>query len=450
MVKTRWICTICGYIHEGDQPPEACPICAVGPELFVKDEVEDSSSDLSESSEDLLIIGAGIAGISAAESARKYSPDSKITLISNEKDLPYYRMALTRFLAGEITESELLMRSKESLDKNRIDFLKDTTIESIDHSSRQAISSDGQKFSYSKLILTTGSTPFIPPIEGSNFSNIFTLRSKNDADNILRKVASSKRAVVIGGGILGLETAGALSSRGCKVTIVENGPWLLSRQLNKDASELLEKFINSKGISLLKESITARFSGSSMAEKVYFKDGSHIDGDIFCIATGVRPQSRVAKDLGCKVDRGVVVSDEMETTVENIFAAGDIAQFQGVVTGTWAPAQIQGEIAGANAMGQKKLYTPPTTSLILKVLGIPLCSLGDPISEGGELFTIRSDESYTLFRVVDQILTGAIFVGDTALATATSKMIGIEISATTAEEIVSVLNNQKEDAHGIN
>ncbi|NTV37017.1 MAG: FAD-dependent oxidoreductase, partial [Anaerolineaceae bacterium] len=215
---TQWRCRECGYIHDGTEPPDECPVCGAPKESFEAVETTPLQTAGNEHGK-LVIVGAGIAGISAAESARKAAPQAEITLISSEEELPYYRLNLTRYLAGELNQDQLVLHPESWYSDNNIRLLRNTTLQSIDLASKKVTLSDGSLHEFDRLILTVGSRPFIPPFPGADRKNISALRTLKDAEFILEKSKAGKKCVCIGGGLLGLETAGALAQRGADVTV---------------------------------------------------------------------------------------------------------------------------------------------------------------------------------------------------------------------------------------
>ncbi|MDP6848461.1 MAG: FAD-dependent oxidoreductase, partial [Kiritimatiellia bacterium] len=318
----RWGCLNCGYVHEGDRPPEMCPICGAGPERF--EHLPDSTGAQNESTIPIkaVIVGGGIAGVSAAEAIREVSEKSSITMVSHEPRPPYYRLNLTRYLAGEIDESGLMIHEPSWYEENRIELLTDRRIVDLSIDSQFVELADGKILHYDKLILAMGSHPFVPPIPGTDLEGVFTMRTAENADAILERVASGVACVCIGGGILGLETAGALAKRGADVTLLESHEWLMPRQLNENAADLLESHLERLGVKLRKAARTAELAGSDgMVCEVVLKDGNRIPCGMVVICAGVRPNTYLARKAGLEVDRGVVVDNHLITSDPDVLAA---------------------------------------------------------------------------------------------------------------------------------
>ncbi len=415
---TQWRCPICGYIHDGTEPPEECPICGSPGDIF--EAVEDSEvafqafSDLKK----VVIAGAGIAGVSAAEALRKAAPQVEIDLLSREPHLPYYRLNLTRYLAGEITADQLDLYPESWYVEKGINLLRNTELAGINLEKKEAVLKDAQRIPFDKLILTVGANPFVPPFQGASRKNVKTLRTRQDADDILSACQGNKACVCIGGGLLGLETAGALARRGVKVTVLENQPWLLPRQLNEQAARIFEEQVKAIGISVRVGAQTKELVGDESVRGVLLEDGALIPADVVIISVGIRSQVELARQAGLDVKQGILVDDTLQTSHPDVFAAGDVAEHQGMLYGIWGPSQAQGTTAGMNAAGQKIAFARLPRSNTLKVLGVNLFSIGRIAPEAG-LDQVIEDEiegKYTCFVFREGHLAGAILLGDTRLA----------------------------------
>ena len=415
---TQWRCLNCGYIHEGASPPDYCPVCgapadrfepymteaAAGPELGVKQKV--------------VIVGAGIAGVSAAEAVRKSSSQAEITLLSKEPCLPYYRLNLTRYLAGEVSAEALPLHPERWYAERNIQLSLEAELRSADLAAKRLTLTDGTQLPYDRLVLSVGSHPFVPPFPGVNRENVTVLRTREHADHILELAQSEMCCVCIGGGLLGLETAGALARRGVDVTMLEGHGWLLPRQLNQTAGELLEQYVAEMGISLRKRARTEEIVGDECVRGVVLRDGATIPADLVVIATGVRSNSYLARLAGLEVNRGVIVSNTLRTSHPDVFAAGDVAEHRGVAYGTWGPSQYQGTIAGMNIAGRPAEFAGIPRSNMLKVLGYDLFSIGTILPEDGsyEVIAAQEDGRYFYFVFRDNTMVGSILLGDTTLA----------------------------------
>ncbi|MGD9874166.1 MAG: FAD-dependent oxidoreductase [Kiritimatiellia bacterium] len=414
----QWRCIVCGYIHEGSVPPECCPLCGASKDEFEAVKRPAPAKSASEKTIHVAIIGAGIAGVSAAEAVRDASPKAKITLVCGENTLPYYRLNLTRFLAGEIDRTSLPIHDKDWYEKNRVDLLSGEKVDHITPKERFFTLTGGRQIFYDKLILAMGSHPFIPPIDGTGLDGVFALRTVKDAEEIIARSADKPRCVVIGGGILGLECAGALAQRGLKVTVLEGHDWLMPRQLNRKAGGKLEDHLNKLGIALEKKAQTRAITGSGKVEAVELQSGRSIPAQLVLVATGVRADTYLARRAGLEVKQGIVVDNHLRTSDPDIYAAGDVAEHNGVLYGIWGPSQYQGRMAGMNAVGIEALFGGLPFANTLKVLGVNLTSVGKVEPEDGSYISMDGErgDSYAHFLFRDGKMAGGILLGDTSAA----------------------------------
>lgn len=422
-----WICTVCGYIHSGEELPQECPECGVGRELFKS--YANSSNVNQEHIKPTVaryaIIGAGIAGVSAAEAIRKADPEGSILLLSSEHELPYFRMSLTRYLAGEVTEDKLDLHPESWYAQNHIDLHINTRVVEISPVNKTLLLENGSQVTYDKLILAAGASPFVPPFRGSDLAGVQTLRTIEDAKAILRACQELIEVVCIGGGLLGLEVAGAIARHGARVTIVESLPWLLPRQLDQSASVILQEKIEAMGIQVVVGAKTQALEGEKQVSGVRLEDGRLLPAALVVISAGVQANVSLARSAGLEVNRGILVDEHMRTSDPDIFAAGDDCEFHGRLYGLWVPARSQGIIAGQVAAGQAAVFPGDPPSAKLKVLGIDLFSIGQftPQEEEDTLLAETKDGCYASFLLRSGVLVGAILLGDASLATAVKKAV---------------------------
>jgi nitrite reductase (NADH) large subunit len=422
----KWRCKICGYVHEGPEPPDICPLCGASKDQFEAEAGAETAGAVAGSGAGLrvLVAGAGIAGISAVEAVREAAPEARVTLVSQE-DLPYYRLNLTRFLAGEVTESDLPIHSRSWYADQKIDLKSGISVSGVRPDDHAVDLSNGTTLSYDKLILTVGAHPFIPPFPGAYLDGSMALRTVDNAKAILERAQQGSRCVCIGGGILGLETAGALAGRGVQVTLLEGHTSLMPRQLNRRAGELLGEFTISRGIDLLLEARTAEIVGPDKVTAVRLEDGTLIPADLVVITTGVRPNSFHARQAGLEVNHGVVVDNHLKCSNPDIFAAGDVAEHRGICYGIWSAAQYMGKIAGLNAAGADVEFGGIPMSNTLKVLGYDMFSIGrvEPADGAGRPIEEEKDGNYCRFLFRDGKLIGAVLLGDISASGAVRKAV---------------------------
>lgn len=426
-----WECIVCGYIHEGPEPPDECPLCGA-PRSEFKPCQRSAPPEPATGAPDAIritVLGAGIAGLAAVEAIRSVSSAAEITLISEEPHLPYQRLNLTRYLAGEVSADQLPIHPPGWYDAHHIRLLLGLKVAGIDLSQGRLTLADGRTMAHDKLILATGAAAAVPPIPGATAENVSCLRTRDDANNILKMAKRGSRCVCIGGGILGLEAAGALARRGVQVTLIEGQGWLLSRQLNEKAARMLEKHVTSLGIRLCRGAGVIQIAGEDRAPQVHLRDGTNLPADFVILATGVKPNTDAAQQSGLAVHRGVVVNDLLQTSDPNVLAAGDVAEHRGTVYGLWSASQTQGHIAGLNAIGRQTSFGGMPRSNFLKVLGVNLFSIGviEPDRAEGRAIEQQTDGNYLRLVFRKDRLVGAILLGDVRSATTVKSAVEQEM-----------------------
>ena len=416
---SQWRCTVCGYVHDGPTPPDECVLCGAGRDSFEPVQETAPPAATADGAASIVVIGGRIAAVSAAEAARRTSANAQITMISREPELPYYRLNLTRFLAGEIGEDELTIHPASWYAEQKIEAL--TGVEVVSIGQKQVAVQGGKTVPFDKLILATGAHAFLPPVPGSDRKNVVTLRTIEDARRLVKALRPGLKCVCIGGGILGLETAGALARRGAAVTLLEGHSYLMPRQLSRRAGEIMKSFVEGIGIKLRTQARTREITDAG----VLLEDGATVPADLVIFTTGVRSNTHLARQAGLGVNSGIVVDNFLRGTHPDIFAAGDIAEHNGILYGSWAAAQFQGNIAGMNAAGAQVEFGGIPRSHTLKVLGLHMMSAGKFEPEDGSYRVIEDEEGtrYRRFVFHDNRLVGAILLGDTSIAAAATKAL---------------------------
>ncbi|PLX94016.1 MAG: pyridine nucleotide-disulfide oxidoreductase [Desulfuromonas sp.] len=411
-----WLCPVCGYRHHGPKPTDCCPVCSVPANLFEPLSDVESRCTANHGGK-VVIVGAGIAAVTAAEALRQVDDEAEVVLLGREPHPPYYRLNLTRFLAGDITTATLPLQSPEWYSTLRLE-LRHGEVESIDPEGHCLKLANGERIDYNRLILANGSHAFVPPIPGATRNNVLTLRTLDDAKLILEKATTARHVVCLGGGLLGLETAGALNKHNCSVTVLEGGPSLLPRQLPLRGGEVLRRRVEEKGIKIIRQAQIEAIVGDEAVKGLLLADGREIPADLLIVTAGVRPNSYLARQAGLKVRSGVLVDDSMRTSHPDIFAAGDVAEHRGRLFGLWPVSFAQGEIAGRNVAGEKVDFSGMPPSTRLKVLDIDLFSIGTLTADDASfsLHEYESDCSYAALLCRDGFLAGAALVGDLSLA----------------------------------
>lgn len=366
----------------------------------------------------VIIVGAGIAGVSAAEALRRQDRNVEILLLSDEQEIPYYRLSLTRYLSGELKRENLFLHPEKWYQEKNIDLRINTAVIRVNTVEQYVELNDGSIITWNRLILCTGATPFIPPIPGFDKIGVMAVRTLADADQLLERLKDRESCICIGGGVLGLEVAEAIAGLGVKVKLFEVAPWLMPRQLNPSAAGLLKKQVESLGIQVTEGASIQEFIGDDNCEGIRLADGETVSSDLVIVTTGIKTETRLARDAGIVVNRGIVANDRMTTTVNMVLTAGDCTEHQAVLHGLWNAAQIQGRIAGENAAGMETPFEGIPLSVVLKVIGIDLFSIGEFFSKDDtyKAFEVEREDRYYLFVTHDGYLAGSIIIGDRAMS----------------------------------
>ncbi len=361
-----------------------------------------------------LIIGAGAAGVSAAkEIIRRREEDDEITVITDEKYPFYYRPRLIEYLSGEVDDEEIIINGKEWFEKNDINLKLNEKVTEVKFDGKKVIT-DKENYGYDKLLLANGAHPFIPPIKGIEKKNVFALRNLSDAKKICKKAENANDAVVIGGGLLGVEAASNLKKNGLEVTVIERANWCLNRQLDENGGELLVDILKrEKGLKFKLDASTEEFLGDDKVQGVLLGDGTKIKADLVLLSTGVRSNIGLFENTDLKINNAVVVDKYMKTNIDDVYAAGDIAEHDGRFYGIWLPSMKMGQTAGKNMAGEKFEFPGVVSSHTLKVAGINVVSAGnlDFDNELEHEVEIKEQACKRVIRDKDGNAVGLIIVG---------------------------------------
>ena len=369
----------------------------------------------------LVVIGNGMAGIRALEELLRLAPDMyDITVFGAEPYGNYNRILLSPVLAGEMTIKDIMLNDVDWYAQNGITLLLNRTVTQIDRVRRKVIAADGTEAGYDRLLLATGSNPFMLPVPGKDLPGVISYRDIRDTDEMIEAASRYRHAVVIGGGLLGLEAANGLRLRGMDVTVVHLMPWLMERQLDRTAAGLLQQSLEAKGLKFKLEKQTAELVAGESGRvcAISFKDGETLPADLVVMAVGIRPNTGLAEAAGLHCDRGVVVNDTMQTYDPRIYAVGECVSHRGIAYGLVAPLFEQAKVC-ANHLAQLGIsrYTGSVTSTKLKVTGIDLFSAGNFIGGEGTEEIVLSDPSGGVYKklvVRDDKIIGSVLYGDTA------------------------------------
>jgi nitrite reductase (NADH) large subunit len=365
----------------------------------------------------LVVIGNGMAGMRTVEELLKLAPDMyDITVFGAEPHGNYNRILLSPVLAGEKKIEDIMLHTREWYAENGITLFAGDPVVHIDRKRRYVRSRSGREVWYDRLLLATGSTPFIIPVPGHKLPGVIGFRDINDVDTMLEAAKSGGHAVVIGGGLLGLEAANGLLRRGMQVTVVHVTDSLMNQQLDKPAAALLKNALEGRGFNFMLEAHTAEIVGDERVRAVRFKDGQEIPADLVVMTAGVRPNIALAKEAGLHCDRAIVVDDTLQTYDPRIYAVGECVQHRSATFGLVAPIWDQAKVAGAHlACAGVRRFVQQATPTKLKVTGVDLYSVGDFIGgEGSEDLVLRDPRRGVYKRLVlaGNRIAGAVLYGD--------------------------------------
>jgi nitrite reductase (NADH) large subunit len=360
-----------------------------------------------------LIIGNGVAGTTAAENIRLNDTKGEITIVTDE-DLPfYYRVRLPDYLGGVVTESELIAKKDAWYDEKKISLQLNTRINGANPDKKHLLTVEGATLAYDRLLLANGSHPFIPPIKGSDTKGVYVVHTLHDVRQISQAAEKISNVVLIGGGLLGLETANALQKLGKNITVVEFFPRLLPRQLDNEGAARLQHFFENLNFTFKLGAITREITGDKRVKQVVLENGTVLPTEMVIISAGVRPTLDLAKMLGLKTDKGVIVDKFMQTSQRGIYAAGDVIEFEGKTYGIWPAAMEQGKIAGLNISGGKTSYEGTILANTLKVAGIDLATTGEIDAENRyESKIVAYEDIYKKVVIDNGRVIGCIMLGD--------------------------------------
>ena len=366
----------------------------------------------------IVLIGNGMAGIRAVEEILKLAPNRfKITVFGSEPYPNYNRIQLSKVLQGDTEVADITLNTWEWYEENGILLYPGETVIEID-TDNQIVSTDKKRqVKYDKLIMATGSDPFMLPLLGLEKEGVTAFRNIKDCELMINASENYKKAVVIGGGLLGLEAARGLLNLGMQVDVVHLSDCLMERQLDKTAGKMLQKELENQGMNFLLEKQSAEIMGLDRVEGLRFTDGEEVKADLVVMAVGIKPNVTLANESGIPVNRGIIVNDYLETSVPNVFAVGECAEHRGMVYGLVAPLYQQGlEMAKRICVIDSEGYQGSVLSTHLKVSGVDVFSAGE-INEDEDTKSVRVFDDwlgvYKKVLVKEGEITGAVLFGDT-------------------------------------
>ena len=365
-----------------------------------------------------VIVGNGVAGITAAQTIARADPSAEVHVFGAEP-FPYYRRPrLWEFIAGELEQEKLYFRPQDWYAERDIHLHLGARVTAIDTEAHSLTLADGSTADYTRLLLATGGRSFVPPFEGVEQAGVFTLRTLEDAQAIKAYAQDISTAVVIGGGLLGLETGHSLVALGLHVAVIEFFPRLMPRQLDEEGAAVLQAHLESVGLHpILTGAKTKAILGDGHAAGVLLESGRIVGGELILISTGIRSRIELAREAGLEVHRGVIVDEQLRTSVPDVFAAGDVAEFDGRVYGIIPAAVEQARVAAANMAAEgSALYTGTVMATSLKIAGADLTCLGDATAEGDDVVVLRYSNqatgTYKRLALREDRIVGAILLKD--------------------------------------
>ncbi len=424
----QWQCVVCGYIHEGPAPPATCPSCGAPYTAFLL-----RGADVSEKFRDVrlveprpggfryVIVGNSSAGRAAAQAIRAVHPAGAVTIVSEESVPFYYRPMLPDFIAG--MPAQRLFAAKDGASEG-VELLAGVRAERVDPEKRAIVCADGRTMAYDALLLATGASAVTVPWAGAEGEGVFYLRSYADAQRIAQRAAGAKRAVVVGGGLLGLELVRAFSGLGLNIVLLVREPHVLQPTVDEPTAEVVEAALAAQGVELaLEEEVVSFAVRDGQVRAVHTSRGRSVPCDIVGVAVGARPRTELAESAGARAGAGVIVNERFETSVPAIFAAGDVAQAYDRVWGeprvntSWRNAQEQGELAGLAMAGAEVSFPGAVGVTFQLVAGLPFCTMGLANPRDPENYEVELEASVKK-RVVRKLvrrkgkLVGACLLGD--------------------------------------
>ncbi len=366
----------------------------------------------------LVVVGNGMAGIRTVEELLKLAPDLyDITVFGDEPRVNYNRIMLSPMLSGEKGFADIVLNDAEWYAANGIHLRLGTRVSGIDRAARRIITEGAEQVPYDRLLLSTGARPVILPVPGAHLPQVVSFRDADDVARMLAVARPGARAVVIGGGLLGLEAANGLNARGMRVTVVHLMETLMERQLDAAAGALLRQALEARGIRFRMRAVTDSILGREAVEGIRFKDGAEDEADLIVMAVGIRPNTELAANGGIKCDRGILVDDRLRTSDPAVVSVGECVQHRGQCYGLVAPLFDMAKVCAADLAGLETApYTGTVTATRLKVTGIELFSAGDFVGNAGTEEIVYKDIRGGIYKklvVAGDRLVGVVLYGET-------------------------------------
>lgn len=399
--------------------------------------------------ERIIIVGGGVAAVSAIKSIREIDEKVEIYLFGSERFYPYYRLRLTKALFENALKDKIMLKKIDWYVQNNVNLHMGRSVREINTDRKEIILEDGSSFKFDKLLLASGSHNFKPPINGIDKQGVYTIRKLEDIEELKSYIKDKETILNIGGGIQGLETVWILHQNGKNVIIAEAMERLMPRQLDERASRILQKSIESLGIKLLINKQVKSIEGKDRVEGFTIDSGEYFPCHTVIYSVGVRANIDFLRNSSIKTNVGAVVNEYMETSEKGIYAAGDVAELNGRLGGLWTIAVEQGTIAGYNMVGKESKYTGVTATTMLNAFNISLFSIGN-VDEKYSTYSLIEDKeddiNYKRLFIKDKKIVGAILLGDTKKAVAIKALVekekdlsGIDLNKVSIDELIDKL-----------
>lgn len=329
-----------------------------------------------------LIIGSSAAGLFAAETLRQEDPQGKITVLTADHSPPYSRCLTTYYLAGDIPEEQLFLRTPEEIERLRLDIHYGCEVTGLDPEGQKVSTSSGDVLAYDRCLIATGASAVKLDLPGADLPEVFTLRHLENAKTIRALLKPGKKAVIVGGGLVSLKSAYALRKQGLEVKVIVSSGYILSQMLNQKAAKILEEHLRAQGIDILLNSDVIAIRGEERVEAVELKDGGVLKADLVIIGKGVRPNMEPTLNSALKIEQGILVNEYLETNLPYVYAAGDVAQTwdflreEPRINAIWPNATEQGKIVALNMTGKRVSYRGSLGMNSVDFFGLRIISAG--------------------------------------------------------------------------
>lgn len=359
-----------------------------------------------------VIIGNSTAGINAVEGIRQVDGEGEITIISNEPWHTYSRPLISYLILGKTNEQKMKYRPDDFYEKMRCKTLMNRTVREIKPKQKTVVLDDGAEIPYDKLLVATGSSPFVPPAEGiENVTNSFTFLSLEDAKKLQQALTPDSRVLIVGAGLIGLKCAEGIHKKVGSITVLDLAPRILSSILDEEGAQMVQQHLEKLGVQFLLSCSVKKFEGN----RAHLSNGQILDFDVLVMAVGVRPNIDLVKNIGGKVNRGIITDEFMETSIPDIYAAGDCTESMDIsadnnrVLALLPNASMQGECAGINMAGGRKTFCKAIPMNAIGFMGLHMITAGSYI---GDVYTENDAGTYKKLFVKDGLLKGYIMIGN--------------------------------------